>query len=63
MDTTTLTAATATDEQIHNLCVRAGEHGDMDMVRVCRRTIDGSKAARKECAKVLNGAAAMMDGE
>jgi hypothetical protein len=53
MDTTTLTAATITDEQIRNLCVRAGEHGDMD--------INGSKAAKTKCAKVLNDAATMND--
>jgi hypothetical protein len=61
MDTTTLTAATITDEQISKLCVEAGEHGDMDMVRVCRKAINGSKAAKAKCAKVLNDAAAMDD--
>ena len=63
MDTTTLTAATITDEQIRNLCVRAGEHGDLDMVRICRRALNGSKAAMTECAKVLNETAAMMGDE
>lgn len=63
MDTTTLTAATITDEQIRNLCVRAGEHGDLDMVRVCRKALDGSKVMRTKCAKVINDAAAMDDSE
>jgi hypothetical protein len=61
MDTTTLTAATITDEQISKLCVEAGEHGDMDMVRLCRKALDGSKAAKARCAKVLNDAVAITD--
>jgi hypothetical protein len=60
MDTTssTLTSDTITDEQIHTLCVEADEQGDLDMVRICRKALDGSKAMRKECAKVINNAVA-----
>jgi hypothetical protein len=42
--------------QIRALRDDAGVAGDLEMVAVCERAIDGNEAARRECARVLRDA-------
>ncbi|MCP4967389.1 MAG: hypothetical protein GY926_19425 [bacterium] len=51
-----------TDDQIDALETEAGEHGDLEMVAICRRARDGSKSARQEVARCIDAARAMDDG-
>lgn len=49
-----------TDEQIAALESEAGTVGDLEMVEVCRRALDGDPLARAESARAI-AAAAMAD--
>ena len=46
-----------TDWQIELMRVEAGAAGDTEMVKICRRALNGSARARKECERVLEEAA------
>lgn len=48
-----MTTKTVTDQQIIALMTEAGEHGDIEQVTLCRRALDGSKTARRECQRVI----------
>lgn len=50
-----------TEDQITELRTEAGEHGDLDMVAICDRAIDGDRTARERCAEVISDALAMND--
>ena len=51
----------ATDEQIEALRTEAGQAGDLDMVAICDRALDGDNDARWQVREVLDAAAAMRD--
>lgn len=58
-----LTASTITDDQIRALRDEAAEAGDTEMVACCDDALVGIRgdnmiAARQECARVINDAAA-----
>ena len=55
------TADLVTDEQIDRLHTEASNVGDEAQVRLCERALDGDKEARRECARVIQAAAAMND--
>ena len=44
---------TITDRQIAELLDAAGSHGDLAMVAICRRALNGSARARRECIKAI----------
>ncbi len=52
------TIDTITDEQIIALSQEAGCAGDLEMVAICERALDGSAAARAECVEVIRDAEA-----
>jgi hypothetical protein len=41
------------DHVIDLLELEAGNAGDLDMVRICRRALNGDAAARLRCAEVI----------
>lgn len=47
------TIDTITDEQIRALSYEAGCAGDLAMVAICERAIDGDDDARAECVEVI----------
>lgn len=47
-----------TPDQIRALSYEAGQAGDMAMVEVCRRALDGDRAAVARCAAVIADAGA-----
>lgn len=49
-----VTAETITDEQILSLKAVGSEYRDRRVVKVCRRALKGSKAARRECAEIYS---------
>ena len=46
-----------TDRQIFDLGLEAAAAGDRKQVGICARALRGSKAARRECARVIAAAA------
>lgn len=48
-------------ERIERLEIAAGEHGDLEMVEICRRALAGDEAALAECERVLRNAEAQRD--
>lgn len=50
------------DSYITALSVEAAQAGDLAQVALCTKALDGDKAARVECLRVLSAAAAMRDG-
>jgi hypothetical protein len=44
--------------RIETLACEAAQAGDLHMVAICRRALDGSQRARRECARILAQAAA-----
>jgi hypothetical protein len=55
------TIDTITDEQIITLGEEAGCAGDLDMVAICERAIDGDDEARAECVEVIRDAEAQRE--
>jgi len=47
-----------TDDQIEDLRIEAGFAGDEEMIKICRRALNGSARARKACERVLEEVAA-----
>jgi hypothetical protein len=47
------------DERIEALMAEAAAAGDMEMVRICERAIEGDDDAIAECARVIRDAAAV----
>ena len=47
--------------QIETLLAEAAEAGDLVMVAVCGRALEGDEAARAECGRVIAAARAMDD--
>ena len=52
------TIETITVEQIQQLRLEAGEHGDALMTRICDEALSGKAWAREECVNVIQGAEA-----
>lgn len=50
-----------TSTEIRRLRGAAGEHGDLDQVRICDAALDGDWLAIAECARVLRDAEAQED--
>lgn len=50
-----------TDAEIAGLAREAANAGDDQMVKIAGRALAGSAAARKECARVIMAARAMVD--
>jgi hypothetical protein len=46
---------------IEQLQIEAGAAGDLEMVKVCARALDGSSRAWRECERVIANAQAMRD--
>jgi len=57
------TIDTITDEQIITLGEEAGCAGDLAMVAICERAIDGADEARAECVEVIRDAEAQREPE
>jgi len=57
------TIDTITDEQIITLGEEAGCAGDLAMVAICERAIDGDDEARAECVEVIRDAEAQREPE
>ena len=55
------TTTPITRKQVEQLRDEAGEHGDLDMVAVCDRALDGDAAAWAECEQVIRWARAMAE--
>lgn len=53
--------AKVTDEEIAVLAREAANAGDDQMVKIAGKALAGNAAARKECARVIMAARAMMD--
>ena len=51
----------ATDDEIERLSTEAGEHGDLEIVAICRRALDGDESARAECVRAIADARAQAD--
>lgn len=51
-----------TDDQIEDLRIEAGFAGDEEMIKICRRALNGSQRARRVCARVIRFAATNTDG-
>lgn len=51
-----------TDRMIRDLAAEAGAAGDVKMVKVCKRALDGSSRARRECSDLINYARAQNPG-
>ncbi len=52
------TIDTITDDQIRTLSDEAGAHGDLEMVAICQRALEGDAAAIAECVRVIASAEA-----
>lgn len=55
--------ASISDEQIEALRRDAGEAGDLEMVAICDRALEGDEAAQARCAEAISDARAMDDGD
>ena len=58
--TTTTTIDTITDDQIRTLRDEAGNHGDLEMVSICDRALNGSEPHVRECVECIADAEAML---
>lgn len=54
MSSTTTTIETITNEQIEALRAEGGTAGDMDMVEICDKALEGDEDAIIECVEVIN---------
>lgn len=45
-----------TDQQIKSLMIEAGAAGDLEMVAICQRALDGDLRALWECDRVIEAA-------
>lgn len=55
--------AELSNDTIHALAVEARNAGDDTMVSTCHRAMDGDADALEECARVIQSALDMDDGE
>lgn len=59
--TTNKTTAKITDEQLRSLIEESAQAGDHAQIDLARAALKGNKKARRECARVVAAAAAMVD--
>lgn len=52
------TLETLTDKQIETLATEAAQHGDAQMVRICKAALKGGRAAKAQCVTAIRNAEA-----